>query len=191
MNADHAANRRIDGTEQVKSYVGSQASVSLSTQAKHDMFTAKGIDPAFGAYKGLAIVYLHAGKVRLHFSFYNDTTMLPGNTDYDLGALNASSNFEVLAAVYGELNKSGVAGKADFATSINVARTKLLQGSAMMIPPVAGQEKHQLFGDPAFGVGKGFFAVVSSGGKLFIGCYGHTEAGQLSSTTHQFSATAQ
>jgi hypothetical protein len=151
--------------------------------------TAKGIDPAFGVNKELAIVYLDRGKVRLHFSFYNDTTTLPGQTDYDLGAVNTMANLNVLAAVYGELNTSGVTKKSDFANSINVAKSKLMSGNAMRIPPIPGQEKHQLFGDPAFGVNKGFLAVVSSGGKLFIGCYGPAEAGTLSSATHQYSAT--
>jgi|GEM_PF-5683697 len=191
LNANHADNKRVDATEKIKAYVGSQASVGLPTAVKNTLFTAAGIDPAFGVNKGLAIVYVNAGNVRLHFSFYDDTTTIPSDTDYDLGVLNTSANLQVLAAVYGELNKSGAASKSDFATSKTVASTKLLQNNVIYIPPgiPTGEQKHQLFGDPAFGVNKGFFVVGSSGGKLFIGCFGHTEVGQLSSTTYQFSAT--
>ena len=190
LNANNADNRRIDATAKIKSYVGSQTSVSLSPQVMHTLFTGVGIDPAPGVNKGLAVVYRNAGNIRLHFSYYYDTTTMPDNTDYDLGPVNTSSNLQILAAVYGDLNKSGAVSKSDFAQSITIANTNLLQNNVMNIPPYpSGTQKHQFFGDPIFGVHKGFLAVVSSGGQLFMGCYGHTEGGQLSNNSFQFSAT--
>jgi hypothetical protein len=185
--------KRVDVTQKIKDAFAGKASLTLSTTKKAELF--RGIaDPAPGVNKGLVIVYCSRSgyNVSAHFSAYNQTTTIPSTTDFSMPQLFPPVNhagmtkIDIYGAIYGDLNTSGTTGKQDKAQKAN---TTLVVGAnidaSMCVPPNPSFTNMQtltkvgVFGDPAPGKAKGLFVIGQWLGKLYVGCYGDQQGGQL------------